>query len=245
MSHETNWYTAEEMTAYLDGDVSGEIRDEMAAYFASHDKARAELEQLRATVLLVGQLPPYRLRRSFTLGNEHASARESSERHTDRESGAASSSPVVRWMPVAQWVTIAAVAMFVALAGFGYVTDQFTADETDEVAAPEPAAELPMAVPDEDGEVVPEFAGETESEVEELGEVTKEDEALVPAEEEPAEPQQATPEDDPLSSAETSASVDDEGTRLTPFLFGLIAVGGVALLGAGSWLVMRWMASRP
>lgn len=254
MSHETNRYTAEEMTAYLDGDVSPEVHDEMAAYFASHDEARAELRELRATVELLRGLPKYRPRRSFTLGAEHSSEPQSSEGPTSDASGAETPSNVIKFLPLARWGTLAAVVLFVTLAGFGYLTDQYTVQEPDEAAAPEPAAEFSIADMDrEEG---------TELDDVELEEVTEEEEAFERVADEAADPEdaesrgemeavsedqeaeEALPTDDPPSPTEPSAPEEDEATGMTPFLIGLIAVGGVAAFAAVSWLAMRLILAR-
>jgi hypothetical protein len=62
--------TLEQLTAYLDGDVTTGERDRLDEHLRSCGECRRELASLRATVVLLRSLPTYRPRRSFQLTPE-------------------------------------------------------------------------------------------------------------------------------------------------------------------------------
>lgn len=106
----------EDITAYIDGELSQEERADVEAALAEHEENRQEINELRGLVSLLGGLSQYEPPRSLALSSEHI--RDSAPR-----------SNVVRLMPALRTLSVAAVVAFLLVSSFA-VYDRI--DSTDD-----------------------------------------------------------------------------------------------------------------
>lgn len=93
------------LSAFLDDRLDGNLNTAATGHIAACPDCRRELAELRATVSLLGGLPQYRPRRSFTLGSEYA--------HPVR------TNRLIRLLPMLPALRAATIAVFLLLVGVG------------------------------------------------------------------------------------------------------------------------------
>ncbi|HYI25140.1 MAG TPA: hypothetical protein VD767_07010 [Thermomicrobiales bacterium] len=98
---------SQDLSDYLDDLLEPARRDEVDAALAVEPDLRAELNDLRAISLALGDMPTYVPRRSFTLGAEHRKPTPIT----------AAPSRVVRLLPLVRQLSVAAALLFMVVAG--------------------------------------------------------------------------------------------------------------------------------
>lgn len=121
MSAQSHHIRTEDLSAHIDGMVSEPERSAINHHLATCAECRAELDELRATVHLLTQLPQFTPRRSFQLGMDHVT-------HRHRQS------PIIRLLPMVRSLSVAAVILFMVT--FGALLIGRTSDDVDRSAVP-------------------------------------------------------------------------------------------------------------
>jgi anti-sigma factor RsiW len=126
--------TPEQLTAYLDGDVTTGERVRMDDHLRTCRDCRRELTELRATVVVLNRLPQYRPRRSFQLTPERIAAmRPWWERFGFR---------LLPALPALRVATVAAAILLVAVSAGGVIRER----STNQPAPPQAAFVQPTAM---------------------------------------------------------------------------------------------------
>jgi anti-sigma factor RsiW len=105
--------TSEDLSGYLDGILEPARRSEVDAALATDPSLRAELADLRAIASVLGDMPVYTPRRSFTLGEEF---RKPAPMAAPTPITAAPSR-IVRLLPLVRQLSVAAALIFMVVAG--------------------------------------------------------------------------------------------------------------------------------
>lgn len=97
---------SDDLNAYIDGTAAAELRARIDADVAGTASMKQELDELRATSMLLGSLPEFTPRRSFTLGAEHA-----------RVAPAPTPGKIVQFLPIIRALSVAAMLVFMVVGG--------------------------------------------------------------------------------------------------------------------------------
>jgi len=118
VTHDTRHLTTEELSAYLDGELTSPEQDEAERHIQSCEDCRQSLESLRQTVALLHDLPPLPLPRSFTLPVEEGSTVTPVSKHKRHLPG-----PLRRSLRLISGLA-AVIGIFFLLSGFLTFTQQ-------------------------------------------------------------------------------------------------------------------------
>jgi hypothetical protein len=246
-----NPISSDDLNAYVDGALAPEQRAWVDAQVAGDAGLDRELQELRATARLLGELPELTPRRSFRLGAEHA-------RPAPVAAPAAAPGKILQFLPIVRSLSVAAIMVFMVVGGalFFDINGDTSNDSTDtfaqqneimsnsgvtesggeasdhaEDAHDAPAADETEQQPSDDGSSMTsrgDAASAGDDPIQDLSGLEDDGDDVASADQAPAS-----------TDAGVAATdvVDDDDNR-TSWVWTSVALGGLALALAAIWFVL-------